>query len=102
MARMTYRDWEELNQEEEEIKKEKYRLSNKRMAAYYKRQRKMGYVLSAIGIIAVAIGCFNWWIPLITVGSIMSLTGLYCTVTRRMVYIDRYYFECQDRMRGII
>ena len=100
--KMTYQDWEELSAEEQEEKLVKYRKANRMMAEYYKRQRVMGYILAVIGLIAVGVGCAKDWQVLYTLGAVVCITGLYCTITRRMIYIDRYYFECQDRLRNVI
>lgn len=100
--RMTYNEWEKLNQTEEQEKRIYYKRANRLMAEYYKRQRVMGYILIALGLIAVAVGCGKVWNTLRTIGAVVSIFGLYCTITRRMIYIDKYYFECQDRLRNVI
>mgnify|MGYP003571430947 CR=1 FL=1 len=100
--RMTYNEWEELNAEEAQEKRIYYKKANRLMAAYYKRQRIMGYILIALGLVAIAVGYGKVWDMMRTIGAVVSIFGLYCTITRRMIYIDRYYFECQDRMRNII
>ena len=99
---MTYNDWEELSNDVKHQKRMNYIMANKRMAAYYKRQRLMGYILAVIGLIAVAVGCANEWGLLNTLGVFVLSIGVYCLFTKRMIYIDRYYFECQDRLRNII
>ena len=100
--RMTYQDWEELSADEQEEKLVKYRKANRLMALYYKRQRIMGYIFVIIGLISVGVGCAMNWQVLYTFGAVVCIFGLYCTITRRMIYIDKYYFECQDRLRNII
>lgn len=100
--RMSYQDWEELSANEMEEKMVRYRRANRRMAKYYKRQRTMGLLFMVIGLIAVGIGYPMTWKLLYILGTIITLTGLYCMFTKRMVYIDKYYLECQDRMRDLI
>lgn len=100
--KMTYQDWEELSADEQEEKLVKYRKANRLMASYYKRQRIMGYIFVVISLIAVGVGCAMNWQVLYTLGAVVCIFGLYCVITRRMIYIDKYYFECQDRLRNII
>lgn len=99
---MTYNDWEELSDDVKHRKRMNYIKANKRMAAYYKRQRLMGYILMTLGLITVTVGCANEWGLLKTIGTFVSGIGLYCLFTKRMIYIDRYYLECQDRLRNVI
>lgn len=99
---MTYNDWEQLNNDIKHQKRMNYIKANKRMAEYYKRQRIMGFIIIVIGLVAVVIGCANDWGILDTLGYIISGIGLYCLFTKRMIYIDKYYFECQDRLRDVI
>ena len=99
---MTYQDWKCLEDEAKHYKRMKYIKSNKRMGMYFRRQRFMGYILIIIGLIAVGVGCSRNWEIMNTLGAIIGVSGLYCLFTKRMIYIDRYYLECQDRLRDII
>lgn len=79
-----------------------YIIKADRMADYYKRQRIMGFMILIIGIASSCIGYYNIWDHLVMLGIAISLVGLSCILTKRMVYIDRYYFECQDKMRELL
>ena len=99
---MSYQDWKELDAEVKRYKKLNYKKQNRRMSLYFRRQRLMGFAIMIIGLIVVSIGCVNQWKELKLIGTIITFFGMYCIFTKRMIYIDTYYLECQDRLRNII
>lgn len=99
---MTYDDWETLNNNVIHSKRMNYIKANRRMALYYKRQRLMGYILIIIGLISVSIGNANSWDTLNILGIVTFGIGIFSLFTKRMLYIDKYYLECHDRLRNII
>ena len=101
MERLSYWDLKEIEEKENE-RIEEYWNINRMMGEYYKKQRIMGYIFMVIGLVAAIIGYAFVFEKIQTVGFIILGFGLYCTLTRRMIYIDSFYLECQDRMRNVI
>lgn len=97
-----YQNRQILEREIRQNRKARYSKQAKRIALYYAKQRRMGFILLIIGILSVGIGCFTSWNSMQTVGFIVGLFGLYCIITKRMIYLDSFYFECQDKIRNLI
>lgn len=87
---------------EEREREERYKNFNIMMGEYYKRQRILGFIFMVFGLVTAIIGYAYMWEKIQTIGLILLGFGFYCTLTRRMIYIDSFYLECHDRMRSII
>lgn len=95
---MTFNEWEEINNAMKERDKNKRKKEYMRMARYFRRQRLYGGMIVAFGIICIITGHIAKIVNMECLGILVSLAGLYVTLTKQMMLVDEYFLEYEDRM----
>ena len=95
---MSYDDWEEIKEGMNSRRRAKAARERENRAKYYCRQRILGFLILAVGVICLLTGCMINQNIVQYFGAASGLVGLYVIMTKSMVLVDRYYLEFQDRI----
>lgn len=95
---MTYGDWNNISTQNNAAYLQRMQYERKKRADYYYRQRILGFEILSIGMI-VAVLCYFFSLAFLgAVGTVVALIGLYVILSKHMILVDEYYFECMDRI----
>ena len=95
---MTYDEYEDIRESMNARRKARANKERERRAKYYARQRIMGIAIFAAGIACLIAGIFMNAETIEYFGVFVGVVGLYVVVTKQMIFVDKYYLECQDRV----
>lgn len=95
---MSYNQWEDIKDGMNERRLRRIAKERRRKAMYFKRQHIAGAAIFIVGIICLMIGCRFDKMLLQYFGAPVGLAGLYLVLTKRMVLVDNYFLERQDKM----
>lgn len=95
---MSYGEFAEIQDEMERRKNKRREKDRQNRTTYFIRQRAMGATIMTIGMVFLSVGCHIDEQIMEIFGAIVGIAGLGIVVTKKMVLVDSYFLECQDRM----
>lgn len=95
---LNFSEWEQIDRRRREVYSEKMQYERARRANYYKRQRVLGAALILAGVLALLIASVNAFRVMQGVAAVIAVVGVYVLLTKHMVLIDEYYYECMDKL----
>lgn len=95
---MTYDDWEDIKDNMNRRRRSRAFNERKNRVKYYNRQRVLGFLILAVGVICLLAGCMIGQDIVTWFGAVAGGVGLYVILTKAMILVDWYYLEYQDRV----
>ena len=95
---MTYEDYENLKDKMNSHRRKRIKIDRQNRTRYYTKQRIMGAGIMLIGIIALIVGCGIDTPLLEYFGAFVGAVGLYTIMTPKMILVDWYYLQRQDKI----
>lgn len=95
---LSYHDWDNIGKQQRSAYLQKLKAERLKKAAYYRRQRCFGFLFLVLGLVSVLISSVYNFLFLQGMGCVVLLLGVYIALTKQMIYMDSYYFECMDKI----
>ena len=95
---MSFDDFASIQDKMEQRRNNRRAKERKNRVTYFRRQRLLGAVCAAVGILFLLLGCYIDSQVMQVFGAAVGLAGLFIITTKQMILVDAYYLECQDRM----